>query len=127
VPDGEPNGLLVLGDAHPGSISWQPVSPEERYDALIDTLSAKPGVSPPSEGGKFGSAGLKVQGKIFAMLVRGEFVVKLPRNRVNELIQAGQGRHFDANKGRPMAEWLVANANCDWQKLAEEALSFVRR
>jgi TfoX/Sxy family transcriptional regulator of competence genes len=103
------------------------VSPEERYDALIDSLSAEPGVTPPSEGGKFGSAGLKVQGKIFAMLVRGDLVVKLPRQRVAELIAAGHGRPFDANKGRPMAEWFVANAECDWQQLAKEALSFVRR
>ena len=103
------------------------MSPEERYDRLIDTLTAQPGVTPPSAGGKFGSGGLKVHGKIFAMLVRGEFVVKLPRKRVAELVSAGQGRNFDANKGRPMAEWLVANADCDWQKLAEEALSFVGR
>ena len=103
------------------------MSPEERYDKLVDTLTAQPDVSPPSPGGKFGSNGLKVSGKIFAMLVRGELVVKLPRKRVSELIDAGRGRNFDANKGRPMAEWFVANPDCDWQKLAEEALSFVRR
>jgi hypothetical protein len=103
------------------------VTPEERYDKLVDTLTVQPGVTPPSEGGKFGSSGLKVNGKIFAMLVRGELVVKLPRKRVSELVTAGQGRHFDANKGRPMAEWFVANADCDWQQLAREALSFVRR
>jgi TfoX/Sxy family transcriptional regulator of competence genes len=103
------------------------VSPEERYDKLIDALTEQPGVTPPSAGGKFGSAGLKVQGKIFAMLVRGELVVKLPRTRVAELVAAGQGRNFDANKGRPMAEWFVANADCDWQQLADEALSYVAR
>ena len=103
------------------------MSPEERYDRLVDSLTTEPGVTPPSEGGKFGSAGLKVQGKIFAMLVRGELVVKLPRKRVTELVESGQGRHFDANKGRPMAEWLVANPDCDWQQLAQEALSFVGR
>jgi TfoX/Sxy family transcriptional regulator of competence genes len=103
------------------------VSPEECYDRLVDSLTAHPEVTPPSPGGTFGSAGLKVNGKIFAMLVRGEFVVKLPRRRVTELIAAGQGRPFDANKGRPMAEWLVANADCDWHQLAEEALKYVRR
>jgi hypothetical protein len=104
----------------------QTVSPEERYERLVDRLSAQPDVSPPSEGGKFGSAGLKVNGKIFAMLVRGQLVLKLPRQRVAALIEAGQGRHFDANKGRPMREWLVANPDRDWQQLAEEALNFVR-
>ena len=103
------------------------MSPEDRYDALVDALTEQPGVTPPSEGGKFGSAGLKVNGKIFAMLVRGEFVVKLPRKRVTELVSAGQGRNFDANRGRPLAEWFVGNPECDWQQLAQEALSFVGR
>jgi hypothetical protein len=34
----------------------------------------------------FGSAGLKVHGKTFAMLVEGRLVAKLPRHRVEELL-----------------------------------------
>ncbi len=38
---------------------------------------------------------LAVKGKIFAMLVRGKFVAKLPRERVDELVGGGIGEHFD--------------------------------
>jgi hypothetical protein len=37
-------------------------------------------------------------GRIFATLVRGQLVVKLPRSRVYELVSAGEGVRFDANK-----------------------------
>jgi len=47
-------------------------------------------------GGKgFGSGALKVRGKIFAMLSsKGQFVAKLPRERVDELVQLGIGQPF---------------------------------
>jgi len=44
-------------------------------------------------------------GKIFAMLGRGSsLVVKLPRERVDELARAGKGQHFDPGHGRLMKE-----------------------
>lgn len=59
----------------------------------------------------FGSDALRIQGKIFCMVTsRAEFVVKLPKVRVAELVKAKRGRHFDANKGKPMKEWFVATA-----------------
>ena len=71
--------------------------------------------------------GLRVSGKIFAMLVRGELVVKLPMDRVDELVEAGVARRFDAGKGRPMKEWasVPANASRRWKGLVEEAKVFV--
>ena len=36
----------------------------------------------------------------------GEFVVKLPKGRVDALVASGAGERFDANRGRPMKEWL---------------------
>ena len=43
-------------------------------------------------GGKMMSAyGLRVGGKIFAMFPRGEFVAKLPKPRVDELVDTGKG------------------------------------
>src|SRR6476659_1962544 len=54
------------------------------------------------------SFGLKVNGKIFAMMVRGKLVVKLPKARVDGLVQSGAGAYFDPRRdGRLMKEWIV--------------------
>lgn len=104
------------------------VTAETRYADLVRLLASRPRVSSVSGGKGFGSSGqLKVEGRIFAMLVRGELVVKLPSARVNALVEAGQGRRFDAGKGRPMREWFVLTASRKpWVPLAEEALDFVQ-
>ena len=47
------------------------------------------GVTPPQGGGGFGRSALRYRGKIFAMLVRGSLVVKLPAGRVTELVASG--------------------------------------
>ena len=52
----------------------------------------------------FGSTGLKVSGKVFAMMVKGDLVVKLPKARVEALISAKLGEYFDPGHGRLMKE-----------------------
>ena len=102
------------------------MSPDERYSALVKAFLGKPGVT--QEGKGFGSDALKVGGRIFALLSsRGEFVVKLPRRRVDELIASGDGHRFDPGHGRLMKEWLALrpSAATDWIQLAREALAFV--
>ena len=54
-----------------------------------------------------GSEALKTGGKFFAMVSRGELVVKLPRDRVDELVEAGAGHRFDPGHGRLMKEWVA--------------------
>ena len=100
----------------------------ERYLALVDDLMGIDGVTPPPGGSGFGRGSLKYQGRIFAMLVRGQLVVKLPETRVADLITAGEGAAFDANKGTPMREWLTVDprSRLDWLAVASEALDFAR-
>jgi hypothetical protein len=105
--------------------------PEERFEALVDAFAGQPGVTAPGGSGRrgFGSSALKVNGSIFAMVTRGQLVVKLPRGRVGTLIASGVGGPFDAGKGTPMKEWLtiVGDDEERWLALAREALEFVGR
>jgi len=102
--------------------------PDERYEDLVVELVGAAGVTPPRGGSGFGRSALRFQGKIFAMLVRGRLVVKLPAPRVDALVEAGDGVRFDANKGTPMREWLSLDPGSgrDWLALAREALDFAR-
>jgi TfoX/Sxy family transcriptional regulator of competence genes len=105
------------------------MTPAERYAELVEKLSGAAGVANVTEGKGFGSTGqLKVDGRIFAMLVRGKLVLKLPRTRVDELVESGEGMHFDAGKGKPMREWFVLSLTSKkpWLPLANEAMAFVR-
>jgi len=105
------------------------MTPQAKYEDLAKSFTGRRNVTRVTEGKGFGSSGqLKVDGRIFAMLVRGELVLKLPRARVDELVAGGQGKYFDAGKGRPMREWFVLSptARRPWLPLAEEAFGFVK-
>ena len=82
------------------------------------------------EGTGFGSnPGLRSGGRIFAMVVGGELVAKLPAARCAELVAAGSARPFERGQGRPLKEWVMVSGvvESDWLHLAGEALAFVRR
>jgi TfoX/Sxy family transcriptional regulator of competence genes len=102
---------------------------EALFARIVQRYAEDPAVTPPGAGkrGKFGESALKVDGKIFAMISRGNLVVKLPRERVDGLVESGRGTHFDAGRGRVMKEWLAVppGANRSWPKLADEARRFV--
>ena len=107
------------------------MTPEQRYEDLVDEFAGEDGVVgllPPQGGSGFGRGALRYRRKIFAMLVRGQLVVKLPRQRVDELVAGGHGERFDANKGTPMKEWFSLDPESDpsWPPLAREALDFAR-
>ncbi len=107
------------------------ITPASRFEEIVTALHGYPGVTAPSGSAplkKFGSSGLRVNNKVFAMIsAKGEFVVKLPRERVNELVSAGVGEHFDPGHGRLMREWLAVDAASEerWLPLAREAMEFV--
>jgi hypothetical protein len=63
------------------------------------------------------------------MLVERRLVVKLPHDRVQELIADGNGMPFAMGHGRVMREWVAIPASdpVQWIRLAEEARGFVAR
>jgi hypothetical protein len=102
-----------------------PTDPNRLFASIAESELAMPGVT---SGTGFGrSDGLRISGKIFAMLVRGELVVKLPRDRVEDLTASGVGHQFDPGHGRLMKEWvsITPSASPRWRGLVEEARAFV--
>jgi hypothetical protein len=98
-----------------------------RFEELTFHFLAEPAVT---RGTGFGGAPvLKVGKKIFATLYRGELVVKLPRDRVTQLVTSGTGSRFDPRRdGRLMQEWATVPVSHSrkWRSLVAEALQFVR-
>jgi TfoX/Sxy family transcriptional regulator of competence genes len=107
------------------------LTPRERYAQLVETFLGNPDVIPPAESHSskktFGSSTLRFKGKIFAMLVDEALVVKLPRKRVDALIELGAGQRFDGGKGQLLKEWLRVEPSAEerWLPLTQEALEFV--
>ena len=107
------------------------VTAEQGFARLVTEIGDRPGVEVPGSLGRparrFGSSGLLIHGRIFAMLSQGRLVLKLPARRVAELIGSGMGSAYDAGKGRPMREWVGLDPtrhDC-WLALATEAMDFV--
>jgi hypothetical protein len=94
------------------------------YEAVAEQLLGQPGVS---EGKMFGMDCMKAGGKVFAgRWDEDRLVVKLPRERVEELLASGDGEPFEPMAGRAMKEWVVVAApEQAWPALAEEARRFV--
>jgi len=106
-----------------GRVNARP-SPEARFATLAEALLEDPGLS---SGRMFGADGLKAGGKVFAMLVKGHLVLKLPGQRVEALVAAGVGERFDPGHGRILKEWIAIEPESgqDWLSLATEAKDFV--
>ena len=97
---------------------------DPRFRPVVDAFANHRDVT----GGKMMSSyGLKVNGKIFAMFGRQQFVTKLPKARVDALVKEGVGKNFDPGNGRLMKEWVVvAEDGPDWLELSQEAYRFVK-
>ena len=100
------------------------MDPEKTFGRVMTTLRRDPRVG---EAKMFGALGLKVGDKYFAMLYKGQLVVKLPAERVSALVAAGDGTYFDPGHGRPMKEWIAfaPDLAARWGRLAQEAKGFV--
>jgi hypothetical protein len=99
---------------------------EQLFERLAARFLADPTVD---QGTGFGSnPGLRVGSKIFAMLRNSDLVVKLPKQRVEQLVASGAGARFDPrHDGRLMKQWVTIpmRHRRDWDQLASEALQFV--
>ena len=103
------------------------MAPDELFASVVDALERGTGVT---QSRMFGSPGLKVGGKVFAILVKGKLVVKLPKEEVGALVASGQGAYFDSGHGRPSKQWVAMEPNgpsgpSEWLSLAQEARDFV--
>ena len=80
-----------------------------------------------TEARMFGSSGLKADGRVFVMVVKGNLVVKLPAPRIQELIGSRVAQPFDPGHGKVMKEWasIPVTHSTKWLALAEEAHRFV--
>jgi hypothetical protein len=99
--------------------------PDRAFERVAAEFAKDPRVT---RGGKgFGGTGLKVDGKLFALVSsRKQFVVKLPKSRVDELVKARAFEYFDPGHGRLMKEWAATSVvDNGWTKLAREARRFV--
>jgi TfoX/Sxy family transcriptional regulator of competence genes len=99
-------------------------TPEEAFERLLEAESVHPEIS---VGRMFGSRVLKVRGKVFAMVVKGRLVVKLPKENVDQLLSSGIGRSFDPGHGKPSKEWVAVDpkAHRRWPSLIAQARKFV--
>lgn len=104
-------------------MSHPPSTPEERYAAIVEALLGDPDVTQSRKRG-FGS-GLRVRGNVFAMLVKGKLVIKLPQQRMATLIAAGEGEPYESG-GRITKGWFAVEPTAEegWLPLAREALAF---
>lgn len=108
------------------------MTPAEQWVTLVETMLERSNATyggDETRGARraFGATSLKANGKIFAMLVKEHLVVKLPRKRVDALVDAGVGDRFDPGHGRIQKEWLSVHYQADaaWFALATEAEIFV--
>lgn len=99
-----------------------PAPAEATFAAVAQAFASDPAVS---AGTMFGSTALKAQDRVFAMLVKGNLVVKLPQTEVDLLIAKHIGTRFDPGHGKPMRQWVrVAADQQRWLSLARCAIDF---
>lgn len=106
---------------------------EEEWRALVQTMLAESDATYANDESKgarrmFGSTSIKTGGKMFAFLHKKErLIVKLPEERVNELVTAGKGDRYDPGDGRLQREWfrVTSDSPGDWLSFAREAEIYV--
>jgi len=96
---------------------------ERAFWEIADEFLVRTGVD---EGTMFGFRCIRADGEFVAMPGRtfGGLVVKVPANRVTELIDAGVGQPV-APAGRTFREWVAVDDQDAWRNLIDESIRFV--
>lgn len=99
-------------------------SSDVMFESIVEKLSSERGVT---QGRMFGSPVLKIKGKVFTFPMKGKLVLKLPKERVEEIVASKKGVYFDSGHGRISKEWVAVapSTQNEWFKLAQEAKDFV--
>jgi|SRR6266404_4759270 len=93
--------------------------PRRLYDDVIDELAQTLDFDLTK---MMGMPALKREGKMFGGYADGMLVVKLGRNRVDDLVENGLARPFDpSGRGRPMKDWASVSPSSNWLDLLHEA------
>ena len=72
-------------------------------------------------GSMFGCRGLRTGRKFFAIWWDEQLVVKLPPERLEELVASGQATAFEPMEGQRMNGWVVLGGTAGWDPLVAEA------
>src|SRR3954469_17528534 len=90
---------------------------DDRWEKLV--AGAEGGDVTP--GTMFGSNGLRTGKKFFAIWWHEQLVVKLPADRLQELVAGGGGEPFEPMPGRRMNGWLLLTGTTAWEPVVAEA------
>jgi TfoX/Sxy family transcriptional regulator of competence genes len=94
---------------------------DERWLELVERSVG----GPVTAGTMFGSKGLRTGKKFFAVWWHEQLVVKLPAERLTELVDSGQGEPFEPMEGRRMNGWILLGDSLDWAPVVDEARAHV--
>ena len=91
--------------------------PEDTWEDLVERTRG--GTVTP--GSMFGCQGLRTGRKFFAIWWHEQLVVKLPADRLQDLVAAGEAEMFEPMEGRRMNGWAVLRGTAGWDPLVTEA------
>lgn len=104
------------------------MTPDEKRELFWQVADPLLTRSDIKKGTMMGFPCLRVDGQFFASIHKdtGDMVIKLPKDRVTELIEAGAASAFAPN-GRTFKEWALIDEidESKWREYLDEALDFV--
>ena len=73
-----------------------------------------------------GAQGIKYKKKMFIMFYKGDLVIKLSPERIQEVIKIGDGEAFDPGTGKPMKDRvkILQSKKNLWISLSEESKDY---